>query len=980
MPTPRPPPLAPALRDRIAADGETLIVASGAVRVFDDPDGVWFIHDGGIELFAVQRKDGVQTGPRQHLGSLPAGGLIWGMAQSPDQDGIHLLAMANGDCRLSRVAVAALDKWGRVPALAEPLAASVDLWIGALSRGMSKSIAPRSPPRRSITAGQDLSVVATDRIVSHRGVTWARLETGAAFYMDIIKVTGTPEQAVLVPLTAQGWLRADSIRTLHGTATIDMVRRGPVGERMNSFHAWILHGLTFGFRDAASLENARLTRRASQLIRDTQTTFFGFARLLDTAIRRSAPPVGEDALFECCAAIGKAMDIVIIRPPFTKWRRIEDPEMSVTDIAAASQVRVRPVTLAPGWWKHENGPLLAFRLDSGEPVALLQKSPSVTLVLDPGADSEQVLTEDMALTLAPIAHSFYAALPDRPVSPMDLVRLCLRQCKADLIAILVAGALGGLIATAIPLATGYVFDSVIPGHHSMEMLQIGAAIISAAFAAAAFEVSRNIAQLRIEGRISGIAQAAIMDRLLRLPTDFFADYSSGDLAQRAMVVEIARKSLTGIVAGSLVSGAFSVFSFALLIYYAPMAALVTAGLSLILAAATLITGSQLMSVTTGIQEISGRISGQLLEIITGIAKLRGAGAEQRAFNNWGSDFNRLQAGEIQSRRLHNRFSVFWAAFEIIGLGAIFAAIGLIGPSDLTTGAFLAFIAAFSGLTVSLFALAKSVITVFSVVPLYRRAAPILQTVPETNAAKADSGTLSGEVEINAVFFRYGANAPFVLNGLSLKVSPGELIAVVGPSGSGKSTLMRLLLGIGQPESGAIYYGGRDLRGLNLRSVRRQIGVVMQNGRLMPGSIYENIKGTTRAGMDECWDTAAQVGLAEDIRAMPMGMHTLLTEGTSTLSGGQVQRLLIARALIGKPALLLLDEATSALDNKTQAVVMRSLDHLSVTRIVIAHRLSTIINADRIFVLKDGRIAESGSYQQLMEKDGIFTTLAYRQTL
>lgn len=976
----RPPSLAPGLQDRIAADGETLIVASGAVSIFDNPGAVWFIHDGGIELFAVQRKDGAPTGPRQHLGSLPAGGMIWGIAQHPDQDGIHLLAMANGDCRLSRVTVAAVDKWGFVTTLAEPLAASVDLWIGALSRGVSKSIAPRNLPRRSLSPGQDMNVTASDRIVSHRGVTWARLDNGVGFYMDVIKVIGSAERSALVPLTPQGWLRADTIRTLRGKATADLVRRRPLGDWMNSFHEWILQGLAFGFRDATSLENARLTHRAAQLVRDTQTTFFGFARLLDAAIRRSVPPEGEDALFECCAAIGKAMDIAIIRPSFIKWRRIEDPEISVADIAAASQLRVRPVTLPPDWWKNENGPLLAFRQESGEPVALLQKSPSVTLLFDPGTTSEQVLTEDTARTLAPVAHCFYAALPDRPVGPMDLVRLCLRQCKADLTAIILTGALGGLIATAIPLSTGYVFDTIIPGHQSMEMLQIGAAIVSAAFAAAAFEISRNIAQLRIEGRISGIAQAAIMDRLLRLPTDFFADYSSGDLAQRAMVVETARKSLTGIVTGSLVSGAFSVFSFGLLIYYVPIAALVTVVLCLVLAVATLITGSWLMSVTAGVQEISGRISGQLLEIITGIAKLRGAGAEQRAFNNWGENFNKLQAGEILSRRIHNRFSVFWAAFEVISLGTIFAVIGLIGPTGLTTGAFLAFIAAFSGLTASIFALAKSVITVFSVVPLYRRAAPILNTVPETNTAKAASGPLSGELEVNAVFFRYSANAPFVLNGLSLKVSPGELIAVVGPSGSGKSTLMRLLLGIGHPESGAIYFGGRDLRGLNLRSVRRQIGVVMQNGRLMPGSIYENIKGSTRASMDECWDTAAQVGLADDILAMPMGMHTVLTEGTSTLSGGQIQRLLIARALIGKPALLLLDEATSALDNETQAVVMRSLDHLSVTRIVIAHRLSTIINADRIFVLKDGRIAETGSYQQLMEKDGIFTTLAYRQSL
>ncbi|MBF0324537.1 MAG: NHLP bacteriocin export ABC transporter permease/ATPase subunit [Alphaproteobacteria bacterium] len=973
------PVLDPVIRDRIESEGETLLLESGAAHVFADASSVWFIQQGTIELFAIQRRDGMQTGPREHLCTLSAGGLIWGISQDPDHDGIHLLALANGDCRLSGIAVASLKLWGRRNTLTLPLADCIDSWIEGLSSGVAKSITPRSQPRRSIAAGQNLCVAEADRIVSHRGVTWAQLGPGIAFYIDI-QAVGSEDGTILVPLTPQGWLRAGGVRALKGMATTDILHADRISLRMNAFHQWVLHNLAFGFRDVASVENARLTRRALQLTSDTKATFFGFAKLMDPAIRRGAAPVGGDCLFECCRAIGAASDITFTRPPMAKWRRIEDPAMSAEDIAAASQVRMRSVSMPPGWWQQDGGPLLAFRKDDGAPVALLRKSAAVTIMLDPATATEVVVTEAVAQTLAPLAWSFYAGLPDHPADLLDLMRLCFKPCKADLLAIAMAGALGGLVATVIPLATGYVFDSVIPGHHSMEMLQVGAAIITAAFAAAAFEFSRSIAQLRVEGRIAGIAQAAIMDRLLRLPAVFFGEYSAGDLAQRTMVIEIARKSLTGIVTASLVSGAFSVFSFGLLIGYSPIAALVTGSLILILAAVTLAAGLRLMTVTARVQDVSGRISGLLLEIITGITKLRVAGAEERAFNNWGDDFSKLQAGELHSKRIHNRFLVFWSAFEIVGPGCIFATIGLISQAGMSTGTFLAFVAAFTGLMASLFALSKSVITVFSVVPLYRRAAPIMQTVPETTATKADPGRLSGALELNTVSFRYTPNAPFALHGLSLTVRPGELIAVVGPSGSGKSTLMRLLLGIGQPESGAVYYDGRDLRGLNVRSVRRQIGVVMQNGRLMPGSLYENIKGATRADIDECWDIAARVGLADDIMAMPMGMHTLLTDGTSTLSGGQVQRMLIARALVGKPALLLLDEATSALDNKTQAVVMRNLDHLSVTRIVIAHRLSTVINADRIYVLTDGRIVESGSYQQLMDNNGVFSTFAYRQNL
>ncbi len=967
------------LDERLDIEGESLALTAGAHRVFDDAGSVWFLREGTIELFAVQRKNGAQTGPREHLCSLPADSLIWGIDQDPAADGIHLLALSAGDSHISRMSIATVDRWSADEALVGHLAKALDQWITGLSQGVTKYLSPRRPHRLSICAGEDLDVVETDRIVSHKNVTWARLEDGNGYYIDVRKI-GVDGQTASVPLTSRSWLRVGSVRRLHGLTTKSVLQSGQATPQIDAFHEGIFYSLAYGFRNAASMEDARLKRRAAQLVNETENTFTRFARLFDAKIHRRTEAVGDDSLFECCCIVGKAMDITMVLPPFAGRRRAEEPPLTIADIAAASRQRVRQVTLPARWWNAENGPMVTHRKDTGEPVAILQKSPTTMTLHDPATGVAQVLTRQLAETVSSVAYTFYASLPDGAASPLDLMTLCFKQCKTDLAAIALAGALGGLIATAIPMATGYVFDSIIPGHQTIQMVQIAFAIVAAAFAAAIFELSQGIAQLRIEGRISGIVQAAVMDRLLRLPLTFFSDYSSGDLAQRTMVVEIARKSLSGVVVSSLVSGAFSLFSFALLIYYAPIAAIVAALLILLLAVVTFVTGIRLMSAIMGVQEVSGRINSLVLEIITGIAKLRIAGAEERAFNNWGTEFGELRRKEILAWRLRNRFWVFWVAYEVLSLGCIFLAIGLIGESGMTTGSFLAFVAAFNALLISLFALAKSLIAVASVVPLYQRAAPILRTVPENDVTKTDPGVLSGDVEVNGVFFRYGPNMPYVLNGLSLKVNAGELIAVVGPSGSGKSTLIRLLLGLERPEAGALYFDGRDLRGLNLRSVRRQIGVVMQNWRLMPGSLYENIKGATHATIDECWQAAAKVGLGDDISAMPMRMHTLLTDGATTLSGGQVQRLLIARALVGRPMMLLLDEATSALDNKTQAVVMDTLDHLSVTRIVIAHRLSTIMNADRIYVLKNGQIAESGSYEQLTDKGGIFTTFTYRQLL
>lgn len=242
----------------------------------------------------------------------------------------------------------------------------------------------------------------------------------------------------------------------------------------------------------------------------------------------------------------------------------------------------------------------------------------------------------------------------------------------------------------------------------------------------------------------------------------------------------------------------------------------------------------------------------------------------------------------------------------------------------------------------------------------------------------ERGELNGDIEVSHVTFRYRPADPLEMNDLSLHVPAGELATVVGPSGSGKSTLFRLLLGFETPETGTIFFDRQDLAGLHIRSVRRQIGVVLQNGRLMRGDVFTSIVGTNLLTHDDAWAAARMAGLDEDIEQMPMGMFTWIGEGGGTLSGGRKQRLLIARAVVTRPRILLFDEATSALDNRTQSIVSKSLEGLQATRIVIAHRLSTVMKADRIHVVHAGRIVQTGTYQELIAHDGLFAELAQRQ--
>jgi ATP-binding cassette subfamily C protein len=377
--------------------------------------------------------------------------------------------------------------------------------------------------------------------------------------------------------------------------------------------------------------------------------------------------------------------------------------------------------------------------------------------------------------------------------------------------------------------------------------------------------------------------------------------------------------------------------------------------------------------------LQARVSGLVLQLLSSVGKLRVAGVEGAAFALWARRFTEQRRVQFRVRSTAGWLIAFHAAVPVLANLVVFrVALPLADTGQLRTGDFLAFLAAFTACVGALVSSCMALVAVGTIAPLYDQARPILEAEPEVATTKADPGLLTGDIEIQHAAFRYAADTPLVLRDLSLRIRPGEFVALVGPSGSGKSTLLRLLLGFEQLDSGAIYYDGQDLSGLDVNVVRRQIGVVLQSGRLMSGDIFTNIVGSSTATLAEAWDAARMAGFAEDVEAMPMGMHTVITDGGGTLSGGQRQRLLIARAIVQRPRILLFDEATSALDNRTQAIVSASLERLQAARVVVAHRLSTIRNADRIYVLERGALVESGSYDELIARDGPFAELARRQ--
>jgi ABC-type bacteriocin/lantibiotic exporter with double-glycine peptidase domain len=412
---------------------------------------------------------------------------------------------------------------------------------------------------------------------------------------------------------------------------------------------------------------------------------------------------------------------------------------------------------------------------------------------------------------------------------------------------------------------------------------------------------------------------------------------------------------------------------------------VATGIVLIALLATFLAAWAKLRVQRTVMEVEGRLSGLVLQLLAGAAKLRVTGAETRAFAQWAKEFSLQKRLGFQTGRVDAAVEVWNAAFPLLSSATIYFSVmwfaketAKSGGTPLSAGDFIGFNAAFGIFLSETLQLASAGMQALSVVPLFERARPILEEAPEVDAAKADPGEISGRIQVERVTFRYAADGPAILNDVTVSVEPGEYVAFVGASGSGKSTLLRLMLGLETPEAGSVYYDGKDLATIDVNKLRRRIGVVTQNSAIRAGSIFANIVGSLPLKDEDAWRAARMAGMEDDIKAMPMGMHTVLTQGGGTISGGQKQRLMIARAVVSRPRVLFFDEATSALDNKTQAIVTRSLNELQATRIAIAHRLSTIMGADRIYVMDAGKVVQVGTYEELAAVPGVFADLIKRQ--
>ncbi|MFH9007988.1 NHLP bacteriocin export ABC transporter permease/ATPase subunit [Streptomyces afghaniensis] len=895
----------------------------------EGPQVLWLVAAGAVDLFAV---DAGQQGHWHHLGRLEAGSLVLGPVPGPQHT---LVARPLRDCVVHRIGLRELyqpantatwsyDEYGNpqyVPPTTSPLEYALALGVG---RSLSILFqAPMATERAAAPTDDDVFWMQVPPGSVQYGSLYGA-EAAADLLMDPALWQSMVDQQYRLLTTLDRWI--EQLERTHETRTAEGIKAGE-----------------------AVRAQADRTLLASIGKRSSKRTTAADA----------------DATYAACKLVAQAAGISLTEP--TQKGTGGDRLDPVEQVALASRVRTRAVRLDGRWWRDNVGPLVGHRALSGAPVALLWRRGGYVAV-HPSTGRETPIEKANADEFEPRAVMFYRPLPERGLSPLRLLRFCMQGTRGDLTGLLLSGLVTVAIGALVPIATGKVLGEFVPKAQTDLIVQVCMAVMLSSVVSAAFMLLQNLTILRLEGRVEATLQPAVWDRLLRLPTRFFTERSTGELASAAMGISSIRRLLAGVgptVAQSVTVGAMNL---GLLLWFSVPMAMAAIGMLVVIAAVFLGLGLWQVRWQRRLVVLGNKLNNQAFQTLRGLPKLRVAAAENYAYAAWASQFARSRELQQKVGRIKNLTAVLGAVY--LPLCTLLMFMLLAGPArgSMSAAAFLTFNTSVTMVLTSVTQLTGAFVSAVAALPLFEEIKPVLDATPEVRTASTRPGPLSGALEARRLSFRYSDDGPLVLDDVSFEVRPGEFVAVVGPSGCGKSTLLRLLIGFDRPVSGSVLYDGQDLAALDQSAVRRQCGVVLQHAQPFTGSILDVICGTEPYTPEEAMAAAEMAGLAEDIKRMPMGLHTIVS-GSGAVSGGQRQRLMIAQALIRRPRILFFDEATSALDNETQRTVIESTKALNATRIVIAHRLSTVMDADRVVVMEDGKVVQQGPPAQLLADTG-----------
>lgn len=920
------------------------------------------------------------AGPLQFISSFTKGDILFPF---PFANGLNrfIIAVSSEACLIRRIEIQNLIKENKEN---KKITHLMEKWIINLSSILSWQAVFQ--PDEYIYGNQEYNLEPNKKLIfpveipgkEHSKLIWLDIIQGALEFTEEPSITLEPDLAPfpLAPLVILKTLKPSIFKTEEKADLLnDQGWRGLI--RFNELIFKAFHKQS----TKNNLEQQFLLAQLSELDQQSlQNAFKDMEQLFDkepTTINPLQPQI-----IQACEIIGKEL-----KQPFTNIHENlpSNPDAQVNLVSVRSLIASRKVNLENNWWKEDSGPLLG-RILEGKAwhfAALLPSPPEGYVLNIPGKGKIQV-EEKIAKNISSFGYMFYRHFPQnlRKISFAKVMNFILARVNKDLITGLLATSLAVLFSLFTPIAMGIIFNKVIPSSDLPLLFQIILALIIISVSSTLFNITKEIAILRIESYSQHDIECALWQRILNLPLNFFREYSSGDLLQRLVGVNEIRKLLANHALQLGINTLFSVFNLFIMIYFSPILSVVGVGIILILFSIYTIGFLQKQKIISLSTEANAELYARNVQTVVGISKIRTFGAENRFFSKWEEIYMSIMRLGIWDGRIGIFMRLVSEMVPYLVLLALFLTIYLMDVKtfeSLTFGSYVAFFTAFMNLYLSLLTFQKSMFDVIACLPIWKRSKPILEAPPESSEPKIILEKLNGEVRVEQVCFRYSSSGPLTLKDVSFYANPGEFIAIIGHSGSGKSTLIRLLLGFEEPEKGAIFFNGKDLKDLDIKAVRSKIGVVLQNSSIIQGTVRENISAGKIVNDEEIMRAIKLASFDVDLSSMPMGLNTPLT-GTMGISGGQQQRIILARALVGNPTILILDEATNALDNKTQAIVSRNLDNCYLTRIVIAHRLSTIKNAHRIYMMDKGKIIQSGTYDELLKNSSLFQDFVEKQRL